>query len=71
MPMTRAVQNQNHNQDQKQKGKEIKNKRGNEDEPQLWPEEEQALEDIKTGKIPMKKQTGKQFLDDLKTMVNG
>ena len=40
-------------------------------ENELWPEEEQALEDIKTGKTTMKKQTGRRFLEDLKTTING
>jgi hypothetical protein len=39
-------------------------------ENELWPEEEHALEDIKTGKVTTRKQTGKQFLEDLKTMIN-
>jgi hypothetical protein len=39
-------------------------------ENELWPEEEQAIEDIKTGKTAMKKQTGKKFLGDLKAMIN-
>lgn len=36
----------------------------------LWPEEEQALEDIKTGKTIMRKQSGKEFLKDLEATVN-
>jgi hypothetical protein len=39
-------------------------------EAELWPEEEQALKDIKTGKTIMKKQTGKKFLEDLEATIN-
>jgi hypothetical protein len=39
-------------------------------ENELWPEEEQALKDIKTGKVVTRKQTGRRFLEDLSTMIN-
>ena len=64
MPMTGVVQNQN----KKATNKEQKHL---ENENKLWPEEEQTLEDINTGKTTMKKQTGKKFLEDLEAMVNG
>lgn len=37
----------------------------------LWPEEEQALEDIQTGKTKMINQTGEEFLKELNELVNG
>lgn len=37
----------------------------------LWPEEEQALEDIQTGKTRMITQSGEDFLKDLDELVNG
>jgi hypothetical protein len=61
MPMTGTVQN----------GKATTKEPKHSGEDELWPEEEQALKDIKTGKTAMKKQTGKQFLKDLESMVNG
>jgi mRNA-degrading endonuclease RelE of RelBE toxin-antitoxin system len=37
---------------------------------ELWPEEEQALKDIKTGKTEMVTQTREEFLDELKGLEN-
>ena len=36
----------------------------------LWPEEEQALEDIMSGKTKMVTQSGEDFLKDLETTIN-
>ena len=36
----------------------------------LWPEEEQRIQDIETGKIKMIYQTGDEFLKELENIIN-
>ena len=37
----------------------------------LWPEEEEAIENIRTGKTKIIKQTGEEFLKELDELING